>query len=134
MQSGIAGESPFVFDRYRYGRSNLILRESIQLSKYLALGYLCSIAMNKDYSTDKTFQENRIFVSVGPEYAKLAVGFDAKRKNTMFMLTMLVGTKDSDIEFNKAEVINPQKLGQDKNKNKKKKKDYKKYLKDKETL
>ena len=47
---------------------------------------------------------------------------------------MLVGTKDSDIEFKEAEVINPQKLGQDKKKNKKKKKDYKKYLKDKETL
>lgn len=134
LQTGIAGESPFEFDRYRYGRSNLILRESIQITKYLALGYLCSIAMNKDNHNDKTFQENRIFVSVGPEYAKLAVGFDAKRKNTMFMLTMLVGTKDSDIEFKKAEVINPQKLGQDKKKNKKKKKDYKKYLKDKETL
>ena len=134
LQTGKAGETPFEFDRYRYGRSNLILRESIQITKYLALGYLCSIAMNSDYPNDKTFQENRIFVSVGPEYAKLAVGFDARRKNTMFMLTMLVGTKDSDIEFNKAEVINPQKLGQDKKKNKKKKKDYKKYLKDKETL
>ena len=134
LQTGKAGETPFWFDRYRYGRSNLILRESIQITKYLSLGYLCSIALNKDYPTDKTFQENRIFVSVGPEYAKLAVGFDAKRKNTMFMLTMLVGTKDSDIEFKKAEVINPQKLGQDKKKNKKKKKDYKKYLKDKETL
>ena len=134
LQTGKAGETPFEFDRYRYGRSNLILRESIQITKYLALGYLCSIAMNRDYPQDKTFQENRIFVSVGPEYAKLAVGFDAKRKNTMLMLTMLVGTKDSDIEFKKAEVINPQKLGQDKKKNKKKKKDYKKYLKDKETL
>ncbi|MBQ8886260.1 MAG: hypothetical protein IJY61_00985 [Candidatus Gastranaerophilales bacterium] len=134
LQTGKAGETPFAFDRYRYGRSNLILRESIQITKYLALGYLCSIAMNKDYPHDKTFQENRIFVSIGPEYAKLAVGFDAKRKNTMFMMTMLVGTKDSDIEFKKAEVINPQKLGQEKKKNKKKKKDYKKYLKDKETL
>ena len=134
LQTGIAGESPFAFDRYRYGRSNLVVRESIRINKYVALGYLCSIAMNRDNSNDKTFQENRIFVSVGPEYAKLAVGFDAKRKNTMFMLTMLVGTKDSDIEFKKAEVINPQKLGQDKKKNKKKKKDYKKYLKDKETL
>ena len=110
------------------------MRESIQITKYVALGYLCSIALNSDYEHDKTFQENRIFLSVGPEYAKLAVGFDAKRKNTMFMLTMLVGTKDSDIEFKKAEVINPQKLGQDNKKNKKKKKNYKKYLKDKESL
>lgn len=134
MQSGIAGKSPFYFDRYRYGRSNIILRENIQITKNVAIGYLCSIAMNRDNPNDKTFEENRIFVSVGPEYAKFAIGYDGRRQNTMFFVTMLVGTKDSDVEFKNAEVINPQKVGKENKKPKKKKKDYKKYLKDKEAL
>ena len=128
-QTAIAGKTPFDFDRYRYGRSNIVLLESLKVSKYLSLGYLASIAMNREVGSDDLFQESRFLVSVGPDYAKVTVGYDAFRQNTMFLFNMLVGTKDSDIEFKKSVIKNPNKFGKEKTKSKKsKKKDYKKYL------
>ncbi|HIS88186.1 TPA: LPS-assembly protein LptD [Candidatus Avigastranaerophilus faecigallinarum] len=130
-QTATAGSTPFDFDRYRYGRSNVVLIESLKVCKYLTLGYMASLAMNSDYKNDDLFQENRILVSIGPEYARLTVGYDSMRRNTMFILSMLVGTKDSDIKFKKAVLKNPDKFGKEKSKQKKsKKKSYKKYLKE----
>lgn len=130
-QTATAGSTPFDFDRYRYGRSNVVLIESLKVCKYLTLGYMASLAMNSDYKNDDLFQENRILVSIGPEYARLTVGYDSMRRNTMFILSMLVGTKDSDIKFKKTVLKNPDKLGKEKSKQKKsKKKSYKKYLKE----
>ncbi len=128
-QTAIAGKTPFDFDRYRYGRSNIVLLESLKVCKYLSLGYLASIAINREVDSDDTFQENRFIVSIGPDYAKVTIGYDAFRRNTMFLFNMLVGTKDSDIEFKKTVIKNPEKFGKSKSKPKKsKKKDYKKYL------
>ena len=130
-QTAIAGQSPFEFDRYRYGRSNLVLIESLKLCKYLSLGYLASVSMNREVSADDLLQENRILLSVGPDYAKLTIGYDSVRRNTMFVLSMLVGTKNSDIEFKKSIIKNPQNIGNSNVKTKKdKRKNYKKYMKE----
>jgi len=130
LQTAVAGKMPFDFDRYRYGKSNILLIESLKVSKYLSLGYLASIAMNREVSSDDLFQENRFLVTIGPEYAKVTIGYDAFRRNTMFLFSMLVGTKDTDIEFKRSVIKNPNKFGKDKEKKKSKKKDYKKYLKE----
>ena len=131
-QTATGGQSPFAFDRYRYGRSNVVLIESLKICKYLTVGYLASLAMNRDVKSDDLFQENRILVSVGPEYAKVTIGYDSIRRNTMLIFSMLVGTKDSDIEFKKTVLKNPEKFGKEKSKQHKKsrKKSYKKYLKE----
>lgn len=129
-QTAIAGDMPFDFDRYRYGRSNVVLIESLKVCKYLSLGYLASIAMNREVSSDDLFQENRFLVTVGPDYAKVTIGYDAFRRNTMFLFSMLVGTKDTDIEFKRSVIKNPEKFGKEKPKKKEKKKNYKKYLKE----
>lgn len=131
LQTASAGQSPFYFDRYRYGRSNVILVESLKICKYLSVGYLASIAMNRDVKSDDLFQENRFLVSVGPDYAKLTLGYDSIRKNTMLILSMLVGTKDSEIAFKKTVLKNPESFGKKSAKKKPKKKNYKKYLKEK---
>ena len=48
---------------------------------------------------------------------------------------MLVGTKDSEVEFKKSEVQNVSKFGKKKSEQKKvKKRNYKKFLKDKEAI
>ncbi len=131
-QTGSAGQSPFYFDRYRYGRSNVVLIESLKVCKYLSLGYLASLSMNSDYSDDDLLQENRLIVSVGPEYAKFTIGYDSVRRNTMFIFSMLVGTKDSDITFKKTILKNPDKFGKKKSEKKKiKRKSYKKISKEK---
>ncbi len=132
-QTASAGDSPFDFDRYRYGRSNVVLIESLKLCKYVSVGYLASIAMNKDVKSDDTFQENRILVSLGPEYAKVTIGYDSLRRNTMFLFSMLVGTENSEVEFKKTVLNDPRKFGKEKTKKEKpKKKNYKKYLKNSE--
>lgn len=130
LLSAGAGQTPFYFDRYRYGRSNVILMESLKICRYLSVGYLASLAMNRDYRDDDLLQENRFFVSVGPEYARVSIGYDAVRQNTMFVISMLVGTKDSEIEFKKSVIQNPESVGKKVKKKKTKKKNYKKYLKD----
>ena len=128
-QTASAGYTPFAFDRYRYGRSNIVLLERLKICRYLSVGYLASMAMNRDVSSDKLFQESRITLSVGPDYAKVTIGYDAFRRNTMVLFHMIVGTKDSDVEFKKSVIQNPEKFGKSKSKAKKsKKKDYKKYL------
>ncbi len=130
-QSAIAGNSPFDFDRYRYGRSNFVVIESLKLCKYLTVGYLASIAMNREVKSDDTFQENRVLLSVGPDYAKVTIGYDSIRHNTMLLFSMLLGMEDSEIEFDKSVTNNPDKIGKEKKKaRKKKKKNYKKYLKE----
>ena len=133
-QTATAGESPFEFDRYRYGKSNLVFIESVKLCKYLTIGYLASIAMHNqyhdDYHGDDLLQENRFMVSLGPEYARVTIGYDSIRHTTMVLLSMLVGTKDSDVEFKKTIIKNPDKIGREKKEEKKnKRKSYKKYLK-----
>ncbi len=115
-QTAIAGQSPFEFDRYRYGRSNFVFIESLKLFKYLSVGYLASLAMNRDVSSDDLFQENRVLLSIGPDYAKFTIGYDSIRHNTMFLMSMLVGTQDSDIQFKKTVLKNPNTLGRQKNK------------------
>ncbi len=131
-QTAIAGQSPFEFDRYRYGRSNFVFIESLKLCRYLTVGYLASLAMNRDVPSDDLFQENRVLVSIGPDYAKFTIGYDSIRHNTMFLLSMLVGTQDSDIQFKKTVVKNPNMLGKENNNsNKKFKKHSKRYYLDK---
>jgi hypothetical protein len=129
-QTASAGQSPFYFDRYRYGRSNFVIMENLKVCKYLTVGYMASLSINSDYN-DKMFQENRIVFGVGPEYAKVVFGYDARRRNAMINLLMLVGTKDSDVEFKKSEIINPNRFGKKREQQKKeKKRNYRKFLKD----
>lgn len=114
FQSATAGSSPFEFDKYVYGKSNVVLIESLRLCRYLTVGYIASIVMNKEYHTDNAFQENRMFFSVGPDYAKLTFGYDAFRQSTSFVFSTLVGTKDSEVEFKKAVLKNPDTLNKTK--------------------
>lgn len=106
-QSATAGKSPFVFDQYMYGKSNLVLIESLKLHKYVSVGYLGSLALLKEYENQNMFQENRFLLSLGPDYAKVTFGYDAFRQNTMMIFSMLVGTEGSDVKFDKAVIKNP---------------------------
>lgn len=132
-QTASAGQSPFYFDRYRYGRSNVVLIESLKVCRWLTVGYLASMAMNRDYPSDDLFQENRLLLSIGPDYARLTFGYDSIRHNTMVILSMLVGSQDSEITFKKTVIKNPQQLGKTAKKKKVKKKNYKRFLKEKIT-
>ena len=122
-QSGVGGKTPFTFDDYVYGKSNIQFIETLRLNKYLSIGYLMSIALNRDsYSTRNArttdssnkpynwLQENMFLVSVGPDEAKLTFGYDAYRQTTALYFSMLLGTKDTDIAFKKTTINNPDNL------------------------
>lgn len=121
-QSAASGKTPFLFDDYYYGRTNLQLFETLRLHKYLSVGYLASMALGgrETYNsgrfnpeTGDFLQENMFLVSIGPEESKLTFVYDAFRKSTAIYFSMLLGTKDMDIAFEKATVNNPDKLSGD---------------------
>ena len=119
FQSGVTGKTPFAFDDYYYGKSNLQIYETLKLNKYLSIGYLASMSLmgRESYSHEPRnnkphdfLQENMFLVSIGPEEAKFTLGYDAYRQSTNFYFTMLLGTKDMDIAFKQATVLNPDTL------------------------
>ncbi len=115
FQTAAAGQSPFEFDKYAYGSSNIVFIENLKLHKFISVGYLGSLALNKDNSEDNLFQENRFLLSLGPDYAKVTFGYDAFRQNTMMLVSMLVGSEGSDVKFDKAVIKNPDNLSKNKN-------------------
>ncbi len=105
------GDTPFEFDRYRYGTNNVYLTEGLKLNKYLSVMWSGSFALNRDSWDDKLMQENRFYVMVGPEDIKFTLGYDTVRQRTLFSCFMLLGTKNADLEFKKLYIKNPDKLG-----------------------
>ncbi|MFA6990068.1 MAG: hypothetical protein WC197_08375, partial [Candidatus Gastranaerophilaceae bacterium] len=108
---GVHGESPMAFDKYVYGKSTLIFRGEYYVNKYLSVAYLTYLNMAKDYD-NRLLAENQIFASVGPEDVKLKLGFDTIRKRSIVGVDMLVGTDRTAFEFDKLNVINPDKFQQ----------------------
>ena len=109
-QTASAGKSPFIFDQYVYGKSNVVVLESFKLSKYVSLGYLSSLAILKDNIDNDMIQESRLLLSLGPDYAKVILGYDVKRQNTLMLFSMQVGTEGSEVKFDKAVLKNPDNL------------------------
>lgn len=105
------GETPFYFDRYRYGTNNFYISEGLKINKYLSVMWSGSFAMNRDAWDDKLMQENRFYVMVGPEDIKFTLGYDTVRERTLFNCFMFLGTKNADMEFKKLYIKNPDKLG-----------------------
>lgn len=119
FQSGASGKTPFVFDDYYYGRSNLQILETLRINRYLSVGYLASMALGgrESYAAGRYnpmagdfLQENMFLVSLGPDEAKVTLSYDAVRKATAVYFSMLLGTKDMDIAFKKATIYEPDKL------------------------
>lgn len=107
FQTAWSGKSPFLFDEYMYGKSNAILIENYRINKNVSIGYLTSLALLNDNYENKMMQESRLLLSLGPEYARLIFGYDTKRKTTMMLFSMLVGTEGSEVKFKKAVLKNP---------------------------
>lgn len=116
FQSGVAGNTPFIFDDYYYSKSNLQIIETLRLNKFISLGYIASLALGgidsyytgaSNPATRDFFQENMFMVNFGPDDAKVTLLYDAYRKTTAVYFSMLLGTKDMDVAFDKATINNP---------------------------
>lgn len=110
--------TPFqTMDAYRYGRSNVYLREYLRLHKYLTLGffgaYKLSNDLDYDYQADKTsaLREAGFYVALGPDDFKLNLGYDFVRENTYFGVSMAMNTKGTKVDYERMQIKNGDKLG-----------------------
>lgn len=106
------------FDRYMYGQSNAYMRETIKLHKYLALSWFGSLNLSGDSWDGHMIQENSFFVSLGPDDIKLHIGYDTVRQQSFINLALNIDAKGATMDYKKMTVINPDRLGKDKNGNK----------------
>ena len=58
------------------------------------------------------FQENRFILSLGPDDFKVSIGYDFIRQTTYFGFDILFDTKGTQVEYDKMEIKNPERLGQ----------------------
>ena len=116
LLSGIGGETPMWFDQYYYGRNNLSGMVEYKVNKYLSVGYYASANLSKDNWDGRLMAENRLYAKFGPPDFKISFGYDTVRSRTLMDVSMLVGSENSKIEFEKLTVLDPQKLEKPKEK------------------
>ncbi len=105
FQSVYDDNSPIpVFDAYRYGKSNLYLREYLRLNRYLTLSWFGSINLSGDSPNDKAFQENAFYISIGPDDLKFHIGYDLIRENTYFSVEVMMDAKGTHVDYDKLEI------------------------------
>lgn len=109
--SAYQDDSPMpMFDAYRYGHSNLYLREALRINKYFTIAYATSINLSDDAPNKKQWQENAFIFALGPDDFKISLGYDFIRQNTYFGISVALDTKNTNINFDKMVIKNPDKL------------------------
>lgn len=116
--SGVHGEknSPFVWDNYYYGRQSINLGSEYKFNDKISLGLSNVIVLNKDNYDGRLFAENKFYAKIGPDDFKFCFAYDTVRRRTMMGLNLLVGSENSDIEFDKFKVKDYKNLEKDKEK------------------
>ncbi len=105
------------YDRYAYGRSNVYLRESLRLCKYLTLSWFGSLNLSGDSPNGNLFQENGFYLAIGPDDIKLNVGYDVVRQQSYITMAMHLDAKGASLTYDKMVIKNPETLGKAKEEN-----------------
>ena len=103
-----------VFDAYRYGKSNVYAQEYLRICKYLTLSWLGSINLSNDAGNDRLFQENRFFLSIGPDDIKFNIGYDTVREGTFFNVMVMTDAKGAQVDYDKLVIKQDKKASEDK--------------------
>ena len=115
FESAYEDKSPMpVFDAYRYGRTNVYLREYLRICKYLTVSWFGSVNLSGDAPNKDTFQENAFYVSVGPDDLKFSFGYDFIRENTFFTMEVLLDAKGTRVDYDKMVIKQDKRLEQEK--------------------
>lgn len=113
--TAISDHTPMpVYDMYRYGHSSLYVHEALRVCKYLSVGWAAYANLMNDAPNGRLLQENAFIVSLGPDDFKVNLGYDFMRESTYFTVMVAFDTKNTDIEFDKMVIKNPERLGQPK--------------------
>lgn len=99
-----------LFDSYRYGHSNISIREALRVNKYLMIAYATSINLLNDAPNGKRWQENAFIVAIGPDDFKINLGYDFIRQNTYFGVNIAIDTKNAHVNYDKMVIKNPDRL------------------------
>lgn len=117
--SGYSDQTPLVmYDKYMYGRSNVYMRESLRVHKYLTLSWFGSLNLSQDSWNGNMAQENSFFFAIGPDDIKLNIGYDTVRQQSFVTMALALDAKGSTINYKKMVIKNPEKIGKDKDGNK----------------
>ena len=103
-----------VFDAYRYGKSNVYAHEYFRICKYLTLSWLGSINLSNDAGNDRLFQENRFFLSIGPDDIKFSIGYDTVREGTFFNVMIMTDAKGAQVDYDKLVIKQEKKASEEK--------------------
>ncbi|MCQ2740106.1 MAG: hypothetical protein MJ237_07755 [bacterium] len=93
-----------IYDMYRYGKQSLYLREYFRICKWLTVSWFSTVNMTGDSPNDRTFQENAFYLTLGPEYLKVHLGYDWLRSHLRCMVSVMLDAKDSSVEYEKLEI------------------------------
>jgi len=111
-QSAYNDETPIpIFDAYRYGRSNVYLRESIKLTKMLMLSWYGSANLSDDSPDKRMLQESKVVIGIGPDDLRLNIGWDFARQNSYIGFVVDMDAKGSELYYDKMEIKNPDNFG-----------------------
>lgn len=102
------------YDNYMYGRSNVYMRESFRLCRYLTLSWFGSLNLSNDSWNGDLMQENGFYFSIGPDDVKLNIGYDSVRQQTFVTMALHLDAKGSTIEYKRMIIKNPDTLGKSK--------------------
>lgn len=118
LQSAYNDDTPIpVFDAYRYGRSNVYLREYLRVCPYLTLAWQGSVTLTDDTYTDRLFQECSFYASVGPQDLKVNFGYDFVRQNAFINMVLAVDPKGTTVDYEKMVIKNPENFNKQRKKN-----------------
>lgn len=101
MFGGIHGDSPFIFDKYRYGKSSIMLNEKFNFNDKFALGYRAVVSPLKDNYEEDLLTESRFYAIFGPQDLKLCISYDFVRDIAHLDFLFLLGSDSSRIHFDK---------------------------------
>ena len=99
--AGTHGDSPFIFDKYRYGKSSIMLNEKIHLTDKFALGFRATVSPLKDNYEEDLLTESRFYAIFGPQDLKFVLSYDFVRDIAHFDMMFILGTDSSRINFEK---------------------------------
>jgi len=105
LQSAIYGDTPFLYDQFLPGKSNVVEGIDYKVNKNLNIGHYGSYNLRKDNWNNKMFAENIVYVRIGPEDIKFRIGYDLARNFSRIDTEFFLG-KDtkSVINFDKLKV------------------------------
>lgn len=106
FQGGIHGDSPFKFDKYRYGRSTIVFNEKFNFNNTFALGFLGAVSPNKDNYKRDFMTEALLYALFGPRDFKIAVSYDFYRSAGYLDFMFLLGSDNAKINFEKLNTKN----------------------------